>query len=197
MNNDKGGTLPPFVLKVHKLKYSISGFQILSVPFLSVSFRKMLLVKGGVGAGKTHFLKVVAGALNPSEGTVEISRGGRPVETLFIHSNPEFNFVTGRIFDEMKLMGLATPSGEYLNRDVSDFSGGELKKISLEMATRCSKELLIIDEPFNMLDDDELVKMKESIIKNPSCSGFIIATHENIIDEYADNILVMENGSFV
>lgn len=189
--------MPPFVLKINSLKYKISGFQILNIPFLEVSFRRILLVKGVVGAGKTHLLKIIAGALNASEGSCEISRNSKSVESLFIHSNPEFNFVTGRISDEMKLMGLTAPVDEYSNKDVSDFSGGQLKKISIEMGIACHKELLIMDEPFNMLDDDELLIMRENILKNSSYSGFIITAHENIIDEYADKILVMENGSFI
>lgn len=197
MNNNEGVSLPPFVIKINSLKYKISGFQILNIPFLEISFRRILLVKGVVGAGKTHLLKIIAGALNPSEGGCEITRNGKRVESLFIHSNPEFNFVTGRIADEMKLMGLAAPVYEHSNKDVSDFSGGQLKKISIEMGIACQKELLIMDEPFNMLDDDELLIMRENILENSSYSGFIITAHENIIDEYADKILVMENGSFI
>lgn len=197
MNSDKGGVSSPFVLKVDHLSYSFSGNQILDIPFLDARFEKILLVKGAVGAGKTHLLKVFAGALMLSAGSVAITRNDKPVSSMFIHSNPEFNFVTGRVSDEILLMGIDKFTGDYYQREVSEFSGGQLKKISIEMGVNSGKELLIVDEPFNMLDDYELLAMKENILEHSDTTGFIIAAHENILDEFADVVLVLEDGSFI
>jgi ABC-type lipoprotein export system ATPase subunit len=194
MSKKKEGGNPLF-LSIENLKFFVNETQILFIKSLDVKFYKLLLIKGAVGAGKTTLLKVLSGVYTPTEGHFHISSNS-PVNKLYIHSNPVFNFITGRVIDEAELLRVSDKKLKIdLNRNVDEYSGGELKKLSIELSVLSDYNLILADEPFNMLDDNEVEKLKCFLLNSFDKAKFIITTHEDILDEYADAIIRLKDGS--
>lgn len=166
--------------------------------FKDVSCRFMydgiVLIKGPVGSGKSTVLKMLGGLIEPWGGSFTHCRGGLPVSGVYIHSQPEFNFITGYVRDELTFAGIPHDAfPELLGRSVYDMSGGELKKLSIMMALAGSPDAaLLVDEPLDMLDDMEAASLAETIICESRRRSFIIATHDVHFDEAADVIITIE-----
>jgi len=183
----RGGESPPFFLEAKNLHFSRNNETILEGINFSGSFRGICLIKGMVGSGKTTLLKLIADIFEPDSGTLSLSYGEFESTKYFVHANPEFNFVMGNILDEIKIAGLNSELFEsYNNLDIDELSGGQLKKLSVLIAVESNKDVVIIDEPFEMLDDNEMMNIYQTIVEKSGKKGFIIATHENILDDVSE-----------
>ena len=75
-------------------------------------------------------------------------------------------------------------------------SGGEQQRVAIARAIISRPEILIFDEPTASLDGDTgrmiIAFVKENILNKDRC--ILIVTHDARINEYADRILLMEDG---
>lgn len=134
---------------------------------------------------------MLAGIVPPVGSLVHECVGGVAAECVFVHSQSEFNFITGYVGDELTFAGLDKSKFPHLlGRSVYDMSGGELKKLSISMAlARGGNSVILVDEPLDMLDDVEAQSVAELIIASSFQRPFIIATHDSLFDDAADVIL--------
>lgn len=156
-------------------------------------------IVGRNGSGKSVFMKLAAGMLYPTEGQIEVNgkvleRGDFPQDTGIILDNTGFlKELTGyknlkilasvlkRVSDEkiaavMELVGLEagnkTPVGKY--------SVGMKQKLLLAQAIMEEPELLLLDEPFNGLDEESEQKMMGLLRKMNQDKGvtIVIVSHD-------------------
>lgn len=193
MNKEnRGGVNPPFFLQCTSVNYVKNNQPILTDFSANISFDRLCLIKGGVGCGKTTFLKIIAGVYPTYSGVLSLTRNNRECSRYFVHANPEFNFVTGNVADELQIAGLDPKEfDEYANRDISELSGGELKKLSILIALKSDREVLLIDEPFEMLDDAEMETVYQLLKSVSGQKGLIVATHENKLDHIAEDVIFL------
>ena len=158
----------------------------------NITYNNMVILKGPIGSGKSSILKAIAGIYHLENGEISSTFNNQKVEAVYIHSQPELNFLTGYIKDELQILGIKdyTPFEKYINKSVYELSGGALKKISLLMALHISKgRIILADEPLDMLDDVEAKKLSATIIEYSKTAPFIIATHDIHFDNFADVLL--------
>ncbi|MDR0454237.1 MAG: energy-coupling factor ABC transporter ATP-binding protein [Deferribacteraceae bacterium] len=184
-----------YKLTLKNALYRFDNTAVLRLPDVSADFEKMLVIKGRIGSGKTMLLKTLGGVVCPSSGEALLSKteaSGKTGQTYgyFVHSQPEFNFVTGTVGDELDFAGISgdafTP---YLKRNVNELSGGELKKIAVMMALAASEDVVLLDEPLDMLDDLQCELMAEYIAEKSVEKPVIIATHDGHFDKCADVLI--------
>ena len=160
---------------------------------------------GPNGSGKSTLLKAIAGVLDPSDG--QILLGGHPIHTrasevAFVPQREEVNWdfpVTAldvvlmgryrsvgwlrrpgrddraaaeRALDRMGLAGLGV-------RHISQFSGGQQQRIFLARAIVQEPRLILLDEPFTGIDQENREILHEAI-REFAASGVItmMATHD-------------------
>ena len=159
----------------------------------NITYNNIVILKGQIGSGKSTILKAIAGLQKLKQGNIySYNKNNEKAEAVYIHSQPELNFLTGYIKDELKLLGITdySPFEKYLNKSVYELSGGALKKISLLMALHISNGRIILsDEPLDMLDDIEAESLSKVIIEYSKKTPFIIATHDKHFDDYADVLI--------
>ena len=159
----------------------------------NITYNNIVILKGQIGSGKSTILKAVAGLQKLKQGNIySYNKNNEKAEAVYIHSQPELNFLTGYIKDELKLLGITdySPFEKYINKSVYELSGGALKKISLLMALHISNSRIILsDEPLDMLDDIEAENLSKVIIEYSKNTPFIIATHDKHFDDYADVLI--------
>jgi ABC-type lipoprotein export system ATPase subunit len=175
------------------LYFSYKSKQIFKSLSYNVVFKKLILIKGNTGSGKTTFLKLIAGLLSPDKGSVKLLNEQLEIHPYFVTSNPEFSFITGYIGDEIYLQSLKTNMNVemFKGRHISEISGGQLKELSIVLAIHSNKRVLLIDEPFGMLDDYELERMAGLICEKSNTKAMIVVTHETILDGFAENIIYL------
>jgi energy-coupling factor transport system ATP-binding protein len=127
---------------------------------------EVLAVTGPNGAGKSTLALVLGGLLRPTAGRVEAAPGGAPVTWRApvlarrigsVFQNPEHQFVTSRVADELTLAKPAPSTvDDLLDRlrltklaDANPFtlSGGEARRLSVATALAAAPRLLVLDEP--------------------------------------------------
>jgi ABC transport system ATP-binding/permease protein len=148
---------------------------------------------GRNGSGKSTFLRILSGELEPDAGSVSRNR---ELRLSVVEQRPEFltdatldtylfqeggpvaardaaerDAIIRRYHGYCTELSLGDPS-----RPMSGFSGGMVRKASLARSLAQGANFLLLDEPTNHLDLDT-VEWLEALLKN-SPFGFLMVTHD-------------------
>ena len=156
------------------------------------------------GTGKSTFLKVLSGALEPDEGrisrnpNVQISYlSQNPVmedeatvlEQVFLHFPKEFRELNEYEAKSM-LNRLGLPDYE---QKVGTLSGGQRKRVALVAALVHPADILILDEPTNHLDS-EMVAWLEDWLRSFR-GGLVMVTHDRyFLERVVNHITELSRG---
>ncbi|MGW3657042.1 TlrC/CarA/OleB/SrmB family ABC-F type ribosomal protection protein [Streptomyces sp. NPDC005151] len=156
----------------------------LHVPSLRIGGEERLLVTGLNGAGKTTLMRVLAGELQPDEGTVR-SRGrvghlrqeetpwppGLTVPQAFAHGRDgDLDEHT----DHLLSLGLFSPAD--LRLKVSELSYGQRRRIELARLVSDPVDLVLLDEPTNHLSPALVEELEEALIGYRG--AVVVVTHD-------------------
>ena len=182
-----------YSLIVNNLTLAVGDKTILEDFSTVIKFSKILIIKGRVGSGKSTILKMLGKIIEPTSGNFSIlNNENQELESIYLHSQPELNFITGYIRDELLLAGIKdfTDFQDYIDKTVYELNGGALKKLSLLMSLHYGLgRIILADEPLDMLDDIEAEKLTNIIHEYSKKTPFIIATHDSLFDNIADVIV--------
>ena len=174
------------------------------------------LILGPNGGGKSTFLKLATGVYRPSSGKIKVlgetpwNNGRLKARFGVAYDPPAFpQFTTGRewltLFAESKGFGeeevkrvaeLFEVKG-FLNKRISGYSSGMLKRLSLAQAFIGKPELIFLDEPLANIDFDSMERVIE-IIEGMKETNFVVISHiwEPLIP-IVDWVVVIGNGKLV
>jgi heme exporter protein A len=149
-----------------------------------------LLVTGPNGSGKTTLLRVLAGLDAPSGGRLELPdravigylgheplvyRELTPLENLHLFGRlyriPERGERIGMLLERFGLW-------EARDQHVSTFSRGMRQRLGLCRVLLHEPELVILDEPFNALDDAGSKLLDATLDEIAGASAVVVATHD-------------------
>jgi putative spermidine/putrescine transport system ATP-binding protein len=187
---------------------------------VAISEGEFVVLLGPSGCGKTTTLRMIAGLVEASSGTIRI--GGADITrlparkrnigmvfqdyALFPHLDVAGNIgfglrerggdrvTIGRRVNE--LLSLVRLAG-FERRYPSQLSGGQQQRVALARALACSPVVLLMDEPLGALD----LKLRETMqaelrrLQRELCITTIFVTHDqNEAMALADRIAVMNEG---
>lgn len=164
---------------------------------------------GNNGAGKSTFLKVLAGIYQPSSGACIVNGS---VETLFTSKLVMDKDASG--YENIYLMGYSMGLGKSqiaaLEQDVIDFadlgnflylpvrtySAGMATRLGFAVATSVCPEVLLIDEVVGAGDKDFRTKAQNRISDTISSSGtLVLASHsDSIIQNFCNKVCWLDSG---
>ncbi|CAG9567946.1 unnamed protein product [Danaus chrysippus] len=165
---------------------------------------EILVLLGENGTGKTTFIRMLAGNLEPDEGANQlpqlhisykpqkISPKSQGMVRNLLHdkirdayTHPQF------ITDVMKPMKIE----EIMDQEVQNLSGGELQRVALVLCLGKPAEVYLIDEPSAYLDSEQRLvaaKVIKRFILHAKRTGFVVE-HDFIMATYlADRVIVFE-----
>lgn len=151
---------------------------------LSLSAHDRIALVGDNGVGKSTLLKILAGQLQPTQGSVT-----RHAATYYL---PQISTIRAAIQTTSVLDFLNTISNEWweieqiletlfnttldLSLPMQTLSGGELTKLFLAIGLSRSPDLLFLDEPTNHLDYLSLEELRQFLCQFEG--AFVIVSHK-------------------
>jgi iron(III) transport system ATP-binding protein len=190
---------------------------------LDVQRGELLGLLGPSGCGKTTVLRMVAGLLEPDEGTIAIdghvvAASGRSVPperrnvglvfqdyALFPHLSVGRNVAYGlrgmsraerreRVYEVLDLVGLR----DHVRRLPETLSGGQQQRVALARALAPRPDLVLLDEPFSNLDAALRTTVREDvrrILREAGATAVFVTHDQEEALSLADRVAVMEAGT--
>jgi NitT/TauT family transport system ATP-binding protein len=173
---------------------------------------EFICIVGPSGCGKTTLLRIVGGLESPSEGEVVVKRRspGHPLTSMIFQEASIFPWMTvkANVAYGLRLRGVDANRTEAAVRhfltltglepfaDAFPFqlSGGMKQRVSVARAFANDPEVLLMDEPFAALDEQNKIVLQEELLRiwSETKKTVIFITHS--IDEalvMGDRVLVM------
>jgi len=194
-----------------------SSVQVLAGVSMTASADQFIAITGPSGCGKSSLLRIIAGLMRPTSGVVKyrdspINDTRREISMVFqnfvlLPWRTALENVMFPLTSTRQDMSKAREKCEQALCDVGlkgfenvypgELSGGMKQRVGIARALAVEPEVLLMDEPFNSLDNltaDHLRKDIYSLLINPNTSikTVIMVSHnvEEII-ELSDNIIIL------
>jgi NitT/TauT family transport system ATP-binding protein len=151
---------------------------------LDVAPNEFAVIVGPSGCGKSSLLRLVAGLIQPTAGTIrldgkEVTRPGKDRGMVFqsytlfpwltVEENVEFGLRVGGMAAEERRAIAARYIGEvgldgFEKAYPKQLSGGMMQRVALARALANDPEILLMDEPFGALDSQTRSLMQELLL---------------------------------
>ena len=177
---------------------------------------------GHNGAGKTTIMKMITGFIEPSSGSVEVDGLVLGENTVGIQKKigylpencpvwPEMR-VTDYLIYQAKLhlveearIGLLVSEAiektrltEKATARIDTLSRGYRQRVGVAQALLHKPDILILDEPTNGLDPNQILQMRELIKELAKSSTVIVSTHVlQEVQAICERVLIMRGGQLV
>lgn len=185
-------------IEVHNLHKSYKNLYVLEDWNLSIRPSERVVLLGPSGAGKTSFLKMVAGLENPTRGTLEVHTRGmgyvfqepRLIPWRTVRENLYFVNPRADISDLLEILRLQGFEDYF----PAQLSGGMRQRVNLARALVVSPDLLILDEAFASLDLKVKISIMDDVMNLWHSRRFTIIAVTHDLNEalyLADRILII------
>ncbi len=208
------------IIEIKNLSKAFGDKKVLEDINLYIRRGEFLTLLGPSGCGKTTLLRMIAGFLQPDEGSIlmegkelaGIPPHERPLNTVFqryalfphldVYDNIAFGLklkkvpedeIEKRVRRVLKLVAMS----DYEDRDVDTLSGGQQQRIAIARAIVNQPKVLLLDEPLAALDLKMRKDMQTELKEMHKKLGitFIYVTHDQ--EEaltLSDTIVVLNEG---
>jgi nitrate/nitrite transport system ATP-binding protein len=195
-------------------------FQALRDIDLHIAQGEFITLIGHSGCGKSTLLNLIAGLLNPTQGTLICDRreikGPGPERAVVFQNHSLLPWLS--CFDNVylaveRVFGAAEPKAKLKERSAAalelvgmahathkrpnEISGGMKQRVGIARALAMEPKVLLMDEPFGALDALTRAKLQDELLKivARTRSTVVMVTHD--VDEavlLSDRIVMMTNG---
>ena len=179
---------------------------------LDINKSEVVGIIGQNGAGKTTFLRLLAGMLVPDRGELEVEGKVSAIMELGAGFNPEF---TGReniilnarsygIGDEIlkqKINEIIEFSnlGKFIDAPINCYSQGMYMRLAFALAIFAEPDILLIDDILAVGDEEAQQKCRKKVLElKDSGKTIILVSHDmNIINRLCDRVILFDKGKIV
>lgn len=184
------------------LRKRLNGFE-LAAEGGEVYAGEVVGVVGPNGIGKTTFVRLLAGELEPDEGFVAVKPGAKlsykpqmvareelegTVRDVLVEAgvNVESSFLQSELLVPLGLHKL-------MDRPVSELSGGELQRVAIAAALGREADIYLLDEPMAYLDVEQryaVARVVRSLTQDRGATTLVVE-HDLVAQDFlADSIIV-------
>ncbi len=206
------------MIKVEKLNFSFDKQIIFSDVSFSLSKNGVYILQGENGSGKTTLLKLLMGYFLPKEGSIQIgeinlNKNSTKEEIMLVRNKVAylsqdndfisflnaqenasiFNILNYGKLDDLKLL----EHGKFKNRKNNELSSGEKVLISIERLLNENKEIILLDECSDFLDDKNTKTIISKIKDLGKNKLVIIVSHDPRINKYFKQYIRIENNQIL
>lgn len=206
------------ILTVCKLTKKYNSYTVVDKISFQLEANKCIALIGPNGAGKTTTLRMLAGLIKPTSGTINFLNTGQKDFRSFIGYLPQhpvfYNWMSGleyliycaklTLIDKKEAKSRAEELLEKVglkdakNKQIGNYSGGMKQRLGIAQAIIHQPKLVILDEPVSALDPigrREVLTLMEELKKEMT---ILFSTHIlNDADEISDELLLLHDGKIV
>ena len=205
-------------INLENIIFNYDGNKLLDKVNLKIKQGDKIGIKGKSGSGKTSIINLILGMIEPKKGNIYfndkrinpkqiISKfngkiGIIPQNPTMIETTIEENILLGELKDKSKLIesiniaGLDNFTIKDLQKNIHstslNLSGGQIQRIAIARAIYRSPNILIIDEGFNQLDEENEKKVIKNLMKIKNLT-IIMIYHKIINEKLLDKVYLIEN----
>jgi ABC-type polysaccharide/polyol phosphate transport system, ATPase component len=209
LGKDKVNTLKEFLIKKAKREIYTEEFWALKHVSVEVKPGEVLGLVGSNGAGKSTMLKVMAGVMKPTMGTVEKQGTLAPMIELGAGFDPELTarenvFLNGAIlgytkeFLESKYDEIVAFSElkDFMAVPVRNFSSGMVARLAFSIATIVSPQILLVDEILSVGDPPFQQKSQHKMMTMISAGATVVFVSHSMqeIQKICTKLLWIDHG---
>jgi ATP-binding cassette subfamily F protein 3 len=190
------------VLKLVGARIEVPGRTLLGDARLEVERGEHVVLVGPNGAGKTTLAATLAGEREPATGSVRL---GHNVRVGYLSQHAETAAGEGTVLDAAQretglsgqkardLLGGFLFSGADVEKQLSDISGGEQRRLSLAILVASGANLLILDEPTNHLDLESREALEDALLAYEG--AVILVSHDRaLLEAVGTRTILCEDG---
>jgi ATP-binding cassette, subfamily F, member 3 len=190
------------VLKFVNGRLEVPGRTLLDGANLEIEREEHVVLVGPNGAGKTTLIETLAGDRKPAGGSVRL---GHNVKLGYLSQHAETAAGGGSVLDAAKretglnevqsraLLGGFLFSGGDVEKQLSDISGGEQRRLSLAILVASGANVLILDEPTNHLDLESREALEDALMEFEGT--VLLVSHDRaLLEAVGSRTLVCEDG---
>ncbi|HXR61487.1 MAG TPA: ATP-binding cassette domain-containing protein, partial [Solirubrobacterales bacterium] len=190
------------VLKLVNGRLEVPGRVLLDKANLEVERGEHVVLVGPNGAGKTTLIETLAGQREPASGSV---RNGHNVKLGYLSQHAETAAGSGTVLDAAKretglnenqsraLLGGFLFSGGDVDKQLSEISGGEQRRLSLAILVASGANVLVLDEPTNHLDIESREALEDALVEFEG--AVLLVSHDRaLLEAVGSRTLVCEDG---
>lgn len=207
------------VFHVDRISFSKAGTTLLSNLSFSIASGEFIAIAGMNGSGKTTLTRCITGLQSIAAGSISFE--GIPLNKWreeekwkrigYVFQNPEHQFITDSVFEEIQFSLHTDGDTDGKIKEIADslklsaqlsqhpfsLSQGQKRRLSVGIMLINGQQVLILDEPTFGQDANTSRQLIEWVTDSvPQTGCVIMITHDmDIIDQYADKVLVVHKGS--
>ncbi len=184
-------------LELRAMSYAVGGAALLSDVTLTIPAGRRLIVMGANGAGKSLFLRLCHGLIEPTSGArIWADGSARPQAQAMVFQRPVLlrRSVVANLDYPLALAGMAAPErretvartlDRFGLRDMADrparlLSGGQQQRLALARAWAMRPQVLFLDEPTSALDPSAMRIIEEMVAQFADEGITIVMTTHNL-----------------
>ena len=211
----------PTSVSIHDLIAGYSAKTVLRDLFIEFPAGQLTSILGPSGCGKTTLLKVIAGLIAPSNGSILFD--GDPVAhvpsekrqaamvfqkpLLFPHLNVWDNVAFGLNIRHLEKQEIKLRTGlmldmlqiaEFANKSPHQLSGGQEQRVALARALVTKPKVLLLDEPFSALDESlrgEMRLLVRRLQKELAMTTLFVTHDQEEAAQLSDQIVLLLGGT--
>ncbi len=190
------------VLKLVGGRLEVPGRTLLEDARLEVERGEHVVLVGPNGAGKTTLIEALAGRREPAAGSVRL---GHNVKLGYLSQHADTAAGDGTVLDAAQretglsgqkardLLGGFLFSGADAEKQLSDISGGEQRRLSLAILVASGANVLILDEPTNHLDIESREALEDAL--QAFEGAVVLVSHDRaLLEAVGSRTIVCEDG---
>ena len=189
------------MIEVHALTKTYRGRTVLDLSALSLRQGETLALAGANGSGKTTFLRLLAGTLKPTTGTVETAKPVLylPQKSYAFRGTVLQNVLLGTQNKKQQALELLEKMelGSLADKKAASLSGGELQRLAFCRLLIRPCSLLLLDEPTSSCDPQSvalLLRALKDYREETGCT-LVLSTHTPLVAlEAAERLLILRDG---
>lgn len=203
---------------IDKLSKNYGNQKALDAVSFSIKSGEVVGLLGPNGAGKSTLMKSITGAILPDSGEIQVDEFSvlnQPIETkkrigFLPENNPLYfemyvreylKFVADirnekkeRIEEVIQKVGLTPES----HKKIGQLSKGYKQRVGLAQAILSNPEILILDEPTNGLDPNQILEIREVIREIGKSKTVILSTHiMQEVEALCSRVILLNKGKIV